>query len=140
MKAGKKADPTKTFTEGTLGEAAVKAAEVVGMSRPTAEKLEKVVAAADSGRESAKVVLAAVNDGTKSISAAYKEVIAPKPPKNPDLIAKIRAHDNAAKELSKLFKNGEVTRSKSDGKFHVLIRDVSPETVRKLALAEAATE
>ena len=137
MDAGKKADPTKIFTEGTAGEAAVKAAKVVGMSRPTAEKLEKVVAAADRGDKSAKVVIAEVDAGKKSISAAYKAVVASKPPKNPELVAKIQAHEKATTDLKILLKkNGidaDVSRSKADGKFHVTWHDVTAEQVHKFA-------
>ena len=137
MDAGKKADPTKIFTEGTAGEAAVKAAKVVGMSRPTAEKLEKVVAAADRGDKSAKVVIAEVDAGKKSISAAYKAVVASKPPKNPELVAKIQAHEKATTDLKILLKkNGidaDVSRSKADGKFHVTWHDVTAEQIQKFA-------
>jgi hypothetical protein len=135
MDAGKKADPTKTFTEGTAGEAAVKAAKVIGMSRPTAEKLEKVVAAADRGDESAKVVIAEVDAGKKSINAAYKEVIAPKPPKSPELVVRVQAHEKATVDLKILLKkNGidaDVSRSKYDGKFHIIWHDVTADQVHK---------
>jgi hypothetical protein len=137
MDAGKKVDPTKIFTEGTAGEAAVKAAKVIGMSRPTAEKLEKVVAAAERGDESAKAVIAAVDAGKKSINAAYKEVVAPKPSKSPELVAKIQAHEKATVDLKILLKkNGidaDMSRSKADGKFHVIWHDVTAEQIHKFA-------
>ncbi len=113
--------------EQVKGQARDKAAAAVGMSGRTAEKLEAVVDAADKGDTKAQEALAAVNLGDLSVSRAYKTVVAPK---NPE---KIDAGKAAAKELSKLFKNGEVTRSKRDGLFHVVIRDLDAEQVKKLA-------
>src|SRR5205823_4642801 len=112
--------------EQVKGQARDKAADAVGMSGRTAEKLEAVVDAADSGDMKAQATLAAVNAGDLSVSRAYKTVVAPK---NPEKIDEGKA---AARELSKLFKNGEVTRSKR-GLFHVLIRDLDAEQVKKLA-------
>ena len=114
--------------EQTKGQARDKAAVAVGMSGRTAEKLEAVVDAADKGDTKAQEAVAAVNAGSMSVTRAYQTVAKPKTP--PDKIAK----DNAiAKELSKLFTNGEVNRSKRDGFFHVTIRDVNVEQMRKLA-------
>lgn len=127
MLAGKKLDPKANLPEGSKGQARDKAAATVGLGARTAEKLEKVVDAADEGDAKAQAALTAVDAGTLSITQAYQTVA---PPKDPE---KIDAGKAAARELSKLFKNGEVTRSKKDGLFHVLIRDISPEQIGRLA-------
>ena len=111
------------------GEAVAKAAAAVGMGANTAKKIEAVVDAADGGDKKAQIALKAVNAGDLSIAGAYKAVAKPK---NPE---KINAGVLEARELTKLFKSAEVTRSKRDGLFHVTVRDITPEQVRKLAKA-----
>jgi hypothetical protein len=111
------------------GESAAKAAAIVGMGANTAKKLEAVVDAADSGSPRAQKALKAVNAGSLSVTQAYQVVAKPKHPE------KINEGVTRAKELSKMFKNGEVTRSRQENLFHVMIRDVTPEQVKKLAKA-----
>jgi len=122
----------------TAGKARDKAAAAVNLSGRTAEKLEKVVHAADSGDATARIELDALNSGeNKSIDAAYKAVVTPKPPKNPELVAKIQAHEKATTDLKILLKksgiDADVSRSKADGKFHVIWHDVTIEQVHELA-------
>jgi hypothetical protein len=61
----------------------------------------------------------------------------PEPPKSPEFIAARQAHEKAAGELKSLLKtNGidaDVTRSKTDGKFHVVWHDVTTEQVHEFA-------
>lgn len=122
----------------TAGKARDKAAAAVNLSGRTAEKLEKVVAAADAGDAVARTELNALNSGeSRSVDAAYKAVVAPKPPKNLELVAKIQAHEKATTDLKILLKkNGidaDVSRSKADGKFHVIWHDVTAEQIQKFA-------
>lgn len=111
------------------GEAVAKAASAVGMGANTAKKLEAVVDAADKGSVKAQKALKEVNAGNMSVSGAYQVVAKPKDPE------KIKTGVLEAQALTKLFKNGEVTRSKREGLFHVMLRDMSPEQVKKLAKA-----
>jgi ParB-like chromosome segregation protein Spo0J len=117
----------QTAGSARKGEAAALAAATLGMGANTAKKLKAVVEAADKGDTKAQIALSAVNAGNLSVSGAYQTVAKPKHPE------KISAGVSEARELAKLFKNGEVTRSKRDGLFHVTIRDVTSEQVRKLA-------
>jgi len=126
MLAGTKPDP---MAKRPQGQSAALAAAAIGMGTNTAKKIEAVVDAADSGDKKAQTALKAVNAGDLSIAGAYKAVAKPKHPE------KINAGVLEARELTRLFKNGEVTRSKRDGLFHVTVRDVTPEQVRKLAKA-----
>jgi hypothetical protein len=137
---GTRTDIVANLPPSSTGKARDKAAAAVGLSGRTAQKLEKVVRAADAGDAGARAELNALNSGeSKSIDAAYKAVVAPKPPRNPELIAAIQAHEKAARDLQSLLKtkgiDAEVNRSKSDGKFHVIWRDVTAEQVRKFAEA-----
>jgi hypothetical protein len=63
--------------EGSKGQARDKAAAKVGMKPRTAEKLEKVVKAADEGNPVARAALDEVNAGKKSVSAAAQAVATP---------------------------------------------------------------
>lgn len=78
MLAGKPADPRANLPQGSRGKARDKAAAKVGLKSRTAEKLEKVVQAADTGNVAARTALNEINAGTKSIHAAAKEVAPPK--------------------------------------------------------------
>lgn len=98
------------------GQAADKVAEKTGWGR---KKVEQAAAVAGS-----KKALAAVDAG-KSVHQAYKEL-----KKTPE---KISEGALVAKQLTKLFKNGEVSRSKKDGMFHLLLRDLTEKDVREMA-------
>lgn len=62
------------FPEAIKGRARDKAAESLGMSGRTAQKLLNVIEAADAGNEKARAALDAVNDRKKSIDKAFKEI------------------------------------------------------------------
>ena len=113
--------------EGLAGQARDKAAAAVNLSGRTAEKLEKVVRASDSGDEVAKGVLAEVNAGTKSISAAYRAIVPPKDPERMDL------EENVAINLSKLFPAGYVHRSSKPGLFHLMVRFLTPKQIEQIS-------
>ena len=105
-----------------------KAAKKTGVGGAnTARKLIAVIGAADGGSEKAKKALEAIDARGLSILGAYRKVVKPK---NPE---KISAGVLEARQLTNLFNNGEVTRSKQEGLFHVTIRDMTPAQVRKLA-------
>lgn len=131
MLAGVKPDPVAKRPQGQSG---ALAAAAVGLGTNTAKKLEAVVDAADKGDTKAQKALKEVNAGNLSVSGAYQAVAKPKHPE------KIQAGVLEARKLTRLFKNGEVTRSKREGLFHVVIRDVMPEQVQKLAKAIAKEE
>jgi hypothetical protein len=109
------------------GESAAKAAAAVGMGANTAKKMEAVVDAADKGNVKAQKALKKVNAGSLSVSGAYQVVAKPKHPE------KINVGVIDARELTKLFTNGEVTRSKTGGLFHLTIRNITSGQVRQLA-------
>jgi len=68
MLAGRKIDPRKNFSRGRAED---KAAAALGMSRPTARKLEAIVRKADDGDSEARAALDAVNEDRMSVDAAY---------------------------------------------------------------------
>jgi hypothetical protein len=67
----------ENLPEAITGQSRDKAADAVGLSAKTAEKLATVVQLADSGDEGARSVLDSVNAGEKSVSAAYREAVEP---------------------------------------------------------------
>lgn len=111
---------------GPKGKATKTTAAQLGMSHDTVEKSVELVTQADSGSAKAKTALAQLDHNKTSVAAAYRSVA----PKNS---AMINVGVQEARELAKLFKNAEVMRSRREGLFHVTIRDMTPEQVRKLA-------
>jgi hypothetical protein len=73
--------------------------------------------------------VAQLNEGTISISRAHETIR--QGPKDPQVID---AGKKIAQELSQLFANAEVVRSKKDGLFHMTIRDLTPEQIKQYAL------
>lgn len=106
----------KAISPDLTGQSADKVGDKVGWGR---KKVEQAVAVAES-----KTALAAVDAG-KSVHQAYKEL-----KKSPE---KISEGALLAKQLSRLFKNGEVSRSKKEGAFHLLLRDLEEKEIRNLA-------
>jgi hypothetical protein len=99
------------------GEATEKVAGKVGWGR---KKVEQAAAISES-----KKALAAVDAG-KSVHQAYMELHKKDPQKLTEGAA-------LAKQLSKLFDNGEVSRSKKEGKFHLMLRDLEEKEIRNLS-------
>ncbi len=99
------------------GKASEIVADKVGWGK---EKVEQAAAVAES-----KKALAAVDAG-KSVHQAYKELNK----KSPEKLSEGAA---LAKELTKLFKNGEVNRSKKEDRFHLIVRDLTEKEIRILA-------
>jgi len=131
---GARTDLKANLPEGPKGQARDAAAKAIGVGARTAEKIEKIVQKADSGDSNARTVLDALNAGTKSTDAAYKEVV--RAPKNPEAIAALEKHVAKARELTELFLNlnfGEVVRSAKADRFHLTLRNLTEEQVREYA-------
>jgi predicted DNA binding protein len=105
------------------------------MGGRTAEKLEAVVRKADEGDLHARAALDAVNAKAKSIHAAYTEVVKPEAKDS----VTMQAHERAARELSASLKqqgiDAEVSRSKTEGKFHLTLRDLTPKQIQVVTKA-----
>jgi hypothetical protein len=104
-----------------------KAAEVLGLSGKTAEKLEKLVDEKDAGNQKAAAALAEIDAKKgRGVDAAYRSVVQPKPPKNPEVV---QAQKKCAEELQTWLKtsglDADVVRSKSDEEFHVTLHGLS---------------
>ena len=108
------------------GDARDLAAKRMGMGSQKFERGEKIVDAADAGDPLAQDVLARVNAKTMSINKAHQVIQA----KDPQRIAEGR---NVARELSQLFDNGEVVRSKENGYFHLTLRNLTQDQIRSYA-------
>ena len=117
MLAGKKIDPGKNFSKGRAED---NAAAVVGMSRPTARKLEAIVRRADGGDSEARAALDALNEQKMSVDAAYQKVAAPKRD-----TASIEKDDRVARDFNQQCKvhalDADVFRSEREGRFHLTI-------------------
>lgn len=117
------------------GQARDKAAEVIGMSGRTAEKLEAIIDASDDGDENASAALREIDrKNGRGIDSAYTAVVKPKSSKDPELVASL---EKSARDLTDVLKRSgiaaEVTRSKSDGKFHLSWHDATAEQIQKFA-------
>jgi hypothetical protein len=99
------------------GRATEKVAEAIGWGRKKVEQAAEIVGS--------KKALAAVDAG-KSVHQAYRELHKKDPQKLTEGAA-------LAKQLSKLFDNGEVSRSKKEGKFHLMLRDLEEKEIRSLS-------
>jgi ParB-like chromosome segregation protein Spo0J len=127
------------ITTSETGKSRDKAAAVVGLSGRTLEKGIAVLEAADAGDETAQEQVEKLDRGETSISAAATAVRASKEikPKDSSVIAAIQAHEKTARELKQLLKSSgidsDVSRSKTDGKFHVNWHEVTKEQVQKFA-------
>jgi len=119
------------LTEGK-GEAAELAARKLGKSKNTAKKLEAILDASDNGNPEAQEALTQLNAGNLSIDKAHRTVYK-REAKDP---AKLMEENSIAQDLTnKLIKRGltgEVTRSKKEGKFHLMIRDLSPQDLDRI--------
>lgn len=96
-------------------------------SKIVAEKMgwgEDKVRQASAIAES-KTALASLDEG-KSVSQVYKELRKKSP-------QKINESATLARELTKLFTNGEVSRSKKDGMFHLTLKDRSEKQIREIS-------
>ena len=71
---GTRTDIVANLPPSSMGKARDKAAESLGIGSRTAEKLLKIIEAADAGNEKARAALDAVNDRKKSIDKAFKEI------------------------------------------------------------------
>jgi DNA (cytosine-5)-methyltransferase 1 len=115
------------------GQARDKAAQALGMSGRTAEKLSAVVQKADSGDAEARAALDAVNEKKMSVDAAYRKVAAPKPKRD---IAGIKKDEKTARDFNWRCKahalDANVFRSEHEGRFHLTIHNLTKAQVSQL--------
>lgn len=121
MLAGRKIDPGKNFSRGRAED---NAAAALGMSRPTARKLEAIVQRADTGDSEARAALDALNEQQMSVDAAYQKVAAPKRD-----TANIEKDDQVARDFNQQCKahalDADVFRSEREGRFHLTIYNLN---------------
>jgi site-specific DNA-cytosine methylase len=130
MLAGRKIDPGKNFSKGRAED---NAAAAVGMSRPTARKLEAIVQKADGGDSEARAALDAINEDKMSVDAAYRKVAAPEPTRD---AAGIKKDERTARDFSWQCKahalDAEVFRSEREGRFRLTINNLTKLQVSRL--------
>jgi ParB-like chromosome segregation protein Spo0J len=130
MLAGRRIDPGKNFSKGRAED---NAAAAVGMSRPTAKKLEAIVQMADGGDSEARAALDAVNEDRMSVDAAYRMVAAPEAKRDP---AAIKRDERTARDFNWQCKahalDAEVFRSEHEGRFRLAISDLTETQVSGL--------
>jgi hypothetical protein len=142
MLAGRKIDPGKNFSKGRAED---NAASAVGMSRPTAKKLEAIVERADSGDCEARAALDALNENKIGVDSAYRRAYAPKRD-----IAVTDKDDQAAQGFNHQGNNGdhqglergladkaraldaEVFRGEHEGRFHLTIYNLTKARLSQL--------
>jgi hypothetical protein len=126
MLAGKKVDPKENLPGGSKGQARDKAAETVGMSGRTAEKLSAIVQKADGGDSKARAALDAVNEEKMSVDAAYRKVAAPEPRRD---AAVIKRDERTARDFNWQCKahalDAEVFRSEHEGRFRLTMNKLT---------------
>jgi hypothetical protein len=119
--------------EQARGQARDKAAEAVGMSGRTAEKLSALVQKADAGDAKARAALDAVNEGRMSVDAAYRIAAAPKPERD---AASIRKDERTARDLNWQCKahalEADVFRSEHEGRFRLTADNLTETQVSEL--------
>jgi hypothetical protein len=74
QRQGARTDIVAILPPSSMGKARDKAAEAVGMGARTADKLIKIIDAADAGDLRARTLLDAVNERKRSIDNAFKEL------------------------------------------------------------------
>jgi len=114
------------FPELVKGQARDKAAEAVGMSSRTAEKLSAIVQKADGGDSEARAALDAVNEDRMSVDAAYRKVAAPEPARD---AASIKKDERMARDFNWQCKahalDAEVFRDEREGRFRLTMKDLT---------------
>jgi hypothetical protein len=133
MLAGKKVNPKENLPEGSKGQARDQAAEAVGMSGRTAEKLSAIVEKADGGDPEARAALDAVNEDRMSVDAAYRKVAAPEPARD---AASIKKDERMARDFNWQCKahalDAEVFRDEREGRFRLTMKDLTRIQVSRL--------
>lgn len=125
-----KADPATKRHQGRSPQTSTKVSKQTGASRRSVAAVQKLEAAAAAGNAKAKSIL----DGDTPIAAvtkAYEEQV--RPPKDPEAKMALDRHMAKARELTKLFANAEVSRSTKENHFHLMLRNLSEDTVKQLA-------
>jgi hypothetical protein len=130
MLGGRKIDPRKNFSKGRAED---NAAAALGMSRPTAKKLEAVVKKADSGDSEARAALDALNENRMSVDAAYRKVAAPEPKRD---TTSVKKDERAARDFNRQCKahalDADVFRDEHEGRFHLTIYNLTEARVSQL--------
>jgi DNA (cytosine-5)-methyltransferase 1 len=130
MLAGRKIDPGKNFSKGRAED---NAAAALGMSRPTAKKLESIVQKADSGDSEARAALDAVNENKMSVDAAYRKVAVPELKRD---TTSVKKDEQTTRDFNWQCKahalDAEVLRSEHEGRFHLRINDLTEIQVSRL--------
>jgi ParB-like chromosome segregation protein Spo0J len=128
MLAGRKIDPGKNFSRGRAED---NAAAALGMSRPTARKLEAVVQKADGGDPEAQAALRALNEKKMSVDAAYRKIAAPKRD-----VASVKKDEQAARDFNQRCKahalDVDIFRDEHEGRFHLTIYNLTKAQVSQL--------
>jgi ParB-like chromosome segregation protein Spo0J len=123
--ARKQAGKSDLSTKRHTGRTTEKISKQTGSSRRQVAAVQELERKALAGDKTAAAVL---DDATpiNSVKKTYQERI----PKNPELIAALEKHVAKARELTKLFPDGEVARSAKADRFHLTIRNLTEEQVR----------
>jgi ParB-like chromosome segregation protein Spo0J len=128
--------PTDPSVKSHKGRTNKIVASNLGVGESKANQMIAIGKKMDADPQTKEKIEEAFENG-KSINHVHQEYVKPKPPKNPELVAKIQAHENATINLKILLKkNGidaDVSRSKFDGKFHVIWHDVTTDQVHKFS-------
>jgi len=128
MLAGRKIDPGKNFSKGRAED---NAAAALGMSRPTARKLEAIVQKADSGDSEARAALDALNEKKISVDAAYRRVAALRRD-----TASVEKDEQAAQDFNQQCKahalDADIFRDEHEGRFHLTIYNLTKTQVSGL--------
>jgi ParB-like chromosome segregation protein Spo0J len=104
------------ISQDVKGEAVEKVAKATGISESKVRNLATVPAAAEMGDTKAQAVVDKYDAGKISASAAASPV---RPPKDPALVTAVTEQIVKARELTKRFKDAEVTRSSKPTLFHI---------------------
>lgn len=113
------------------GDARDIAAEKTGFKSRTAEKLEKIVQAADEGNKKAREALNKINETGRGVDSAYERTLK----KQQRKVVK-SAVQNRVVELRKLFSHKvELQASKDEGRFNLFFYKQTEAQIREIAKA-----
>jgi site-specific DNA-cytosine methylase/ParB-like chromosome segregation protein Spo0J len=130
MLAGRRIDPGKNFSKGRAED---NAAAAVGMSRPTAKKLEAIVQKADGGDSEARAALDAVNENKMSVDGAYRKVVALELKRD---TTSIKKDEQTARDFNWQCKahalDADIFRDEHEGRFRLAISNLTKTQVSQL--------
>lgn len=127
MKAGKGPDPGAKLPKGRARDLIGKK---LGVSGKTVEKMATIVLKADEGIPRARAAMESLDKNETSVDAAYREVVKPKA-KDPTTV---QTHEKGTRVLNDFIQeqgvDARVSRSKTQGKFHLTLRDLIEEQIQ----------